>query len=56
VAAPKRPRPAKKPALAPDALIATSKENRIRLIEKRLPRPRQAPVLRKRRESGQQQS
>jgi len=35
----KKPRPAIKPALSPDELIATSKAGRIRLIEKRLPRP-----------------
>jgi len=33
-------RAAARPALSPDALIATSKTGRIRLIEKRLPRPK----------------
>jgi hypothetical protein len=41
----KNRRPASKPALTPDALIATGTEGRIRLIEKRPPRrkPRPAP-------------
>jgi hypothetical protein len=33
-----------KPALSPDALIATSKAGRIRLIEKRPPRRKPRPV------------
>jgi hypothetical protein len=44
MAAPGKPRAATKPALSPDALIATSKAGRIRLIEKRLPRPKKQPA------------
>jgi hypothetical protein len=45
MAAAKGKRPAAKPALSPDALIATSKAGRIRLIEKRPPR-RKARIAR----------
>jgi hypothetical protein len=40
----RKPRAAAKPALSPDALIATSKAGRIRLIEKRPPRRKSRPV------------
>jgi hypothetical protein len=38
MAKPPKPAPAAKPALTPDALTATGKAGRIRLIEKRKPR------------------
>jgi hypothetical protein len=41
-----RPEPAAQPALMPDALIATTRAGRIRLIEKRPPRRRRTPPVR----------
>jgi len=41
----KKEKPAAKPALPPDALIAASRRNRIRLVEKRPPRKHASRAL-----------
>jgi hypothetical protein len=50
MATPPKLTPAAKPALAPDALIATSKAGRIRLIES--PKQRRKPARREKRKRG----